>query len=343
MADGVGHRNNFNLLRLILAAMVAAYHIVRLSGAWPQALHALEIAADIGVKGFFVLSGYLVFASLERSRSLGDYAGKRVRRLYPAYGVVILGAGCAALALNPAARADLIGTGRYLLANLVFLNFLEPNLPGIFRLNPVTEVNGALWTLKIEVAFYLILPALGLLSRTRDWMRWAILVCIYAAAELWRFWFAHAGEAPGGQVEIARQLPGQMSFFITGIALYLARDMLSRRTLGLIAFPAAAVLVATFLAPILEPLRAISLGLTVIALAVAAPPLPDAARFGDLSYGIYIIHFPIIQQVVALGLFRQPVQGAVIASVVTVALAAAMWWAVERPALRSDSAYRHPA
>jgi peptidoglycan/LPS O-acetylase OafA/YrhL len=64
-------------------------------------------------------------------------------------------------------------------------------------------------------------------------------------------------------------------------------------------------------------------------------------RLGDLSYGVYIIHFPIIQAAVAIGAFDRFPPGAVMACVaVTFIGAALMWWMVERPALRSDSAYR---
>ena len=67
-----------------------------------------------------------------------------------------------ALSFVPDVRADLSSVGRYLGWNLAFLNFMEPALPGVFEANRFTEINGALWTLKIEVMFYLVLPLLAL-------------------------------------------------------------------------------------------------------------------------------------------------------------------------------------
>ena len=292
--------NNFNLLRLAFALMVVAYHLVFLSGVsgWSSAIPLMSELAEIGVEGFFVLSGYLVYASLERSASVGLYAEKRFRRLYPAYGAVILVCAAAGLAFSPEVRADLAAVARYLGANLVFANFLEPNLPGIFDgpSNIVPEINGALWTLKIEVMFYLVLPLLAWLLRKVGPARWALFGAIYVGAEAWRFGFEGAG-----QVELSRQLPGQMSFFITGMALY--RLKLSGPRIHLVGLLGSVLLALTFVRQEAEPVRALGLGCLAIWCATAAPRLPDAARFGDLSYGLYIVHFPIIQTVAALGIF----------------------------------------
>ena len=94
-------QNNFNLLRLLFALMVVVYHAIALPGlaGWENAEAWTSIGAEIGVQGFFVLSGYLVWASLERSASLGVYAEKRARRLLPGYVAVVLV--CAIAAVDP--------------------------------------------------------------------------------------------------------------------------------------------------------------------------------------------------------------------------------------------------
>ena len=338
-----GERNNFHLLRLLLALMVVAYHLVTLTQvpAWSQAEGFLSYGAQLGVQGFFVLSGYLVFGSLEHSSSIGQYAEKRVRRLYPAYAVVILTGATIALAVSAAARADRGAVVRYVGWNLGFLNFMQPTLPGLFVNNRFTEVNGALWTLKIEVLFYLILPVLGWMIGVAGRFRWVLIVAIYVAAEGWRFGFIHLGQSHGRPIllEVARQLPGQMSFFITGVAFYLRRGQIDWRSrlapAGLI------LLIVSYIHPALEPLRAAGLGIVIIWAATAIPRLVHVAAIGDLSYGLYILHFPIVQGGVALGLFAaSPWQGTAIVIGATFIAAECMWWMIERPALRRDSAYR---
>ena len=334
--------NNFNLLRLVFALMVVAYHAVLLPGVphWAAFHQPLSVAAQIGVQGFFVLSGYLVWASLERSPSLALYAEKRVRRLYPAYATVIAACAIAAVAASPDARADVRDVARYVGWNLLFLNFMEPRLPGVFELNPFTEVNGALWTLKIEVMFYMLLPLLALALKAAGQGRWALIILIYAAAEAWRLGLEQLARQGGGfLLELSRQLPGQLSFFITGITFHMLN--LAGGRLHAAGLAGAVLLLASMLLPAAMPLRALGLGAVAIWAAAGLPRLIDAARFGDLSYGLYIVHFPIVQTVTASGLFAaSPGAGLSVSIGAAVCAALLLWWLVERPALRADSAYR---
>ncbi len=336
-------QNNFHLVRLLLALMVVAYHGVALSGlsGLSDVEARLSLTAELGVQGFFVVSGYLVWISLERSSSLGRYAEKRVRRLLPAYIVVVLACALTALILSPDSRDDLSGVLRYVGWNLGFLNFMEPNLPGLFVDNRFTEVNGALWTLKIEVMFYLVLPVLAWLLRAAGRHRWILFVVVYVASEAWRVALEQMGSAQsnGMLIELSRQLPGQMSFFIVGIALAAWRNDLNWRSV--LAPFALIVLAASILIPALDVVRALGIGVVVIWIATVLPRIFDAARFGDLSYGLYIVHFPIIQTVVALGLFvASPWVGVATASIASVSAAFLLWHLVEKPSLRADSAYR---
>ena len=338
--------NNFNLLRLVFAAMVAAFHLSLLPGltSWAPVTGWLSHAAEIGVQGFFVLSGYLVYASLERTTSISVYLEKRVRRLYPAYATVVILCAVGAFILSPATRAAPLELARYLGANLTFLNFAAPSLPGVFDKNPLTEVNGALWTLKIEVLFYLILPLLAWVLRVARPSRWVIIGLIYVVAEAWRIGFRIMGQGAGDELfdQLYPQLPGQMSFFITGIGLRLLdREGFKPTLVGALA--GLGMIMATLMYPEVEFLRAAGVGLLAAWIAIGIPRLFDAAKFGDLSYGVYIVHFPIIQSVVALGLFSIPLLGLGVAVVLTLVASMLLWRFVERPALRNDSAYRKHA
>ncbi len=330
-------RNRFDALRLLFAALVFVYHISVLSVTGPAPLQAvLARLAELSIEGFFIISGFLVFGSLERSHSLRHYAEKRIRRLYPAYFVVVMIPALYVLFHGGAGRE----VAHYLAANLVFLNFLHPTLPGLFADNPVPVVNGALWTLKIEVMFYMVLPVLGLILAKAGRGKWAVLVLLYIGAEIWRavvpeLHISHAAQ-------IARQLPGQMSFFAVGMGLYLLGDRIVPYSGRLVL--AGLVLTGLSIMPGLVFIRAVGLGALVFALAYGPGPGMNAARFGDFSYGLYIVHFPIINALVAAGLFAPPSwRGWLLAPVLVLFASALMWHVVEKPFLARSSHYRRAA
>jgi len=332
--------NRFDMLRLVFAGLVFVYHAIALPGLWakmPIELVFGEIA-ELAIQGFFVISGALVYGSLMRSKGLADYAGKRLRRLYPAYIVVVLVPAFVALALTPAAIKSV---GAYVGANLIFLNFLAPDLPGFFDGQRFAAVNGALWTLKIEVMFYLVLPILGWLVALAGRWKWVLLGSIYVAAEAWRaYWLAGHG---GYDLAIARQLPGQMSFFVVGMVMWLMWDRLKPAPWGLF-WGGVVILALTVWSDALIPLRGIGLGLVIAALAFGRGPQVNAARYGDVSYGLYIIHFPIVQTFIAAGVFAfHPALGLAASFIIVLALSFAMWHHVEKRALRQSSHYRQAA
>jgi peptidoglycan/LPS O-acetylase OafA/YrhL len=338
-----GADNNFDALRLAFAGLVFAYHLSVLPGiaAWHTVRDVLAVGAELGVQGFFVLSGYLVYGSLGSSRSVRDYAGKRVRRLVPAYAMVVVGCALCALIFVPAARQDPGGVAAYLGWNLAFMNFMAPTLPGVFGDNPMAAVNGSLWTIKVEVMFYIVLPLLAwLMARGPGW-RWGLILVGYGLAEAWRLGFPALADAVGrpGLATLAQQLPGQMAFFLAGMAGHFVGRAEFREAKWLVL--ALGGLVLSFAVAWLEPLRAVSLGWVCLALAMGRGRVVDAAQFGDVSYGVYIVHFPIIQTLVAAGAFAAAPGLAAAGAVGLVLLASvALWWLIERPALRPDSAYR---
>ena len=66
--------------------------------------------------------------------------------------------------------------------------------------------------------------------------------------------------------------------------------------------------------------------------------LGNFGNHGDLSYGIHILHFPVIQWRVSIGLDREGPFGALAATLIAVlALASASWHRVEKPFARNTS------
>ena len=120
-------KNNFDLLRLLFAGVVCLVHSFELSGF--EALHWTTrfFSSAVAVKSFFVVSGFLIFMSYERSTSLASYISKRIRRIYPAYFTIVILCAIGLVmvssrSVNQYFSADWL---KYVAANLSFLNFLS--------------------------------------------------------------------------------------------------------------------------------------------------------------------------------------------------------------------------
>lgn len=331
--------NNFDLLRLLFAATVCLVHSYQLSGFCELRPIDGVLSSAVAVKAFFVVSGFLIFMSYERSSSLRSYAAKRIRRIYPAYFAVVMFCAIGLIAVSSKSSGDYFSAEwlRYVAANLTFLNFLQPTLPGVFNSNLMPTVNGALWTLKIEVMFYLSVPLFVFLIRKFSSL--PILALTYCGSVAYAAGLTLLAERTGSGLyaELGRQLPGQLSYFIGGAFFYYFLPLFERRA-GYFVAAATAILVAGryYPLPLLEPF---ALATIVIFFALFLY-VGNFGKYGDFSYGFYILHFPIIQLLLDSGRFSENpwlFLGAVIA--LTAVTAIAMWHLIEKNFLLRGSHY----
>jgi len=293
----------------------------------------------VAVKAFFVVSGFLIFMSYERSSSVTSYARKRIRRIYPAYFTVIILSAIFLVAVSSENIAHYFSYEwvKYVVANLTFLNFLQPTLPGVFDTHRFAAVNGALWTLKIEVMFYLTVPLFVLLFRKFSHL--PILILTYCLSVAYVELFTAAAERTGSGIYLVlgRQLPGQLSYFMVGAALYYFLPFFDRYikyfllTAALI-FAVNTVFPVSFLEPFALATVVIFFGLFLY--------VGNFGKYGDFSYGIYILHFPVIQLILHVGWFREsPWYFLVTVVFITTIGAIAMWHLVEKQFLLRSSHY----
>ncbi len=150
--------NSFNFLRLVCCLIVIYEHCVVLSGVNFPCYDLRGIA----VKVFFILSGFWGTQSFLKSDSIKEYAIKRFKKILPQYWMVVLvcAVGLSAFSVLPLREYFCNSVFyKYLAANILTLNFIQPNLPDVFEcLDLNGSVNGSLWTIKIEIGFYILLP-----------------------------------------------------------------------------------------------------------------------------------------------------------------------------------------
>ena len=210
----------------------------------------------------------------------------------------------------------------------------------MFAHNPVTEVNGALWTIKVEVMFYATVPLLGWLITRRGPL--VVLATAYVVGIVWTLGFEAMAAQTGSVVyaKLSHQFPGQLGYFASGALCYCYLPLLQRRWRSAAALGAVGLIIAGAFPATQIVVEPAALALVVAVLALGVPHLGNFARHGDLSYGVYIIHFPVLQALVAAGIFEHSPFGALaLASALVIALAFACWHLVEKPFLQRGSHY----
>jgi peptidoglycan/LPS O-acetylase OafA/YrhL len=340
--------NNFDVLRLAAAAVVLVSHSFVVVGAAEPHVGHFPLGT-LGVEIFFAISGFLVAKSWCGGPRLRAFAVKRGLRILPALVVVL--AACA-FVLGPivssAPPSDYFGSlapERYVLDNVAsivsagVLVDVSHHLPGVFTTSPAHSVNLSLWTLPIEVRAYLLVALLGVLALMRKGM--PLVALGFLALSLTPAGFG------GSPLEFLRGSDGETAhlvalFAVAALAwLWRARIPLAPE-LALTALVALILLIGT---PLERPVLLVSIPYLVLFLAYRSPGrLRGLTRHADVSYGLYLLAFPVQQTIVHAWGGSLPAPGvvALIAFPVTYLLALASWHGVEKRALRLKGALASP-
>ncbi len=326
--------NNFDLLRLAAAVAVVLTHAFLLGEDRldPDPLIRLTHGqCTLGVAGvfvFFTISGYLVTQSFDATGRVAPFLAKRALRIYPGLAACVLllsfvvGPVVSRLPLG-AYFAD-PGSYRYVVDNLYF-NIGINGLPGMrfTELGNGWVVNGPLWSLPCEVLMYLMVAALG----SARLLRGPVLVLLFATG------IAATVADTSSSAFLVGSVLWLLPFFAAGMLLYKFRalPLLRLRYAGV---ALAALALAARLGGFV-PVFAACGSYVAIYLAHAGTRCLKAARFGDLSYGLYIYGWPVEQLTVrALGGTAPGWEVFAFALPATAVVAFLSWHLVEAPALR---------
>lgn len=346
----------FDYLRIGLAMGVLVWHSYALTygyGSIERILSTPHIGFWIHLilPMFFALSGFLVTASLMRSKSIKTYLAFRGLRIFPALGVEIT---LAALLLGPIVTG--VSLGQYFSDGLLYKYFLnvaglvQLKLPGVFTNNPYPEiVNGSLWTIPYELECYILLMIAYILGAFRR--RWSLLI-LFAIGTLTVAHFGAynikglvvflkemvLGKTPDaanlqelgteGSIQISRII---VLSFLAGGVLYAFKDKVPYHWgLAILAFLLTAILLTSnqlyFYAPL--PIAYVTAWL-----GAQMPPLWSLLKRGDYSYGIYLYAFPIQQAVMHWGWSDNFFVTAILSTFLSGGFAFLSWHYVEKPCL----------
>lgn len=324
-------RDNFLPLRHLAAAMVIYGHAYALTRHAPRDVDLVQrfmpgyYAGSLAVFFFFAISGYLVTLSLLRQPSITRYVRNRVVRIWPAYIACILfcalALGLAWTTLSPSAYLHDKGTWHFILGNAIPKSFVW-NLPGVFASNPYPGVvNGSLWSLGVEVRWYLWLGILAALTLVRRRTAFTALAVAWMAVCAWQWWHG----APD-----ARDVRALGCIFLGGGLCAVWRDRLkiTHARMTLLVVLAALLHGSRWFGPI----AAIASLHFCLWAAYRLPALPWPGRI-DWSYGLFLYGFPVEQGIVAWNPAITPLAMLSLALVGAAVLAALSWHGIEQPLL----------
>lgn len=339
LADvAAGRDNNFNLIRAIAATAVLvshAYPIALGAGAAEPLDHLIgHSLGAVAVFIFFVISGFLIATSFERSSSRTSFLVARGLRLFPGLFVnlllVVLVLGPIVTTLSPGAYFSDPATWSFLPLNMTLVK-LQFTLPGVFTDVPYPGVVGSIWTLFHEVACYggvFLLGVLGLLQR-----RWSATLALLV------YFLAWLAEAYLNFLSVyhLQKLHDLSLPFVLGVAFHVWRDKLPLHPLGLAGTAGLALAAYRLDAGVLTyPALILAIGYWTFWLAyIPGGVIRRFNALGDYSYGIYLYAFPLQGFVVWLFGPQTPVENMLYAFPLTLGLSILSWHALERPALNA--------
>lgn len=313
--------NCFDFLRYVFALSLIIAHFCTLTNCeqfW-------FITGGMRVKAFFTITGFLVtYSFLRRDCQLKSYARKRFVRIVPAYVVCILLClllGWAVTTLGTGEFFASVQTWKYTVANLLMLNWIEPELPQTFQHNYVPQMNGSLWSMKQEMVFYALVPLLIILMK-RAGKRVLTFPIIALGLILYRI------------VPLQTQY---FMYFFSGMFLLLFFDYVSQHYKVIIPMALAAevfvyVVEIPYLTDFCCAIEPLTFSALIIGIAYNCKPLNFLRKYDNVTYGLYLYHFPVIQLLVLSGADEYNIYLCFgIALVITSIMATLSWFAIEKP------------
>ena len=350
-----------DLLRGFAALVVVFYHVIEV-GQWQDfptsGLAMLPRIGWIGVDLFFVISGFVIGKTAMEGFNRGGswktvYMDRRIRRIAPLYLATLV---CYVFLVHPEVLRQGWASLWHVVSHLLFLHNLSPAT--------FYSINGPSWSIALEVQFY-ILVALAIPWIARA-VWWKFLIVWTGLAIGWRF--ATTLVLPPGsgdpqlQMMAAMQLPGVLDQFAFGIALakLAITGQLEYRPMRLLgwAFGAVCLLTLAWLtlwshgpywsypSMVIFWRTILSAGFAALLACVVMCPRTGGwitkplCYLGEISYGIYLWHFPVLLTLVE----KSPLRGEklLVATVAcTLVLASLSWHGFEKLWLKPRQSMAH--
>ncbi len=332
-----------HLLCALLVIVSHSYALVGLRDSEPLLrLTHMMIASDIGLCGFFTISGYFILNSLVTSKNIFSYFAKRCLRIFPALLVclIVVVIACSFFYTGEVGYWHQKETYSFIWNNFA-LYPIQWDIPGVFENNYMATVNGSLWTLAPQFSLYLLIIAFFFVRKYRPVIigltTLALALCL-AKNIFFADKCAHTDICSIGVNSFARFA----QFFAADMLLQIRKCIYTDKarwvTIGVCTSMSVIFMVAhTYVHTSVNITPLVMLCVSVIFIMVGEmywQPISDMfKRIGDLSYGTYIYAFPIQQMIIASIPGVAPRMIMALTIVIALPVAFMSWSIIEKPAL----------
>ncbi|MGP1587109.1 MAG: acyltransferase family protein [Treponemataceae bacterium] len=286
----IPNKNAFNAVRLFLCMIVIFMHCLNKVEIYNRFL----LDGYTAVCGFFVISGFWISKSYLCSKNIKTFFIKRIKKIFPMYYISLIGFSLLCVYFSDLQVKEYFCKEylEYLFWNAIFLNFVHPNLPGCFNSQ---AVNGALWTIKVEIGFYLIAPIIitvwEKIKTTK--CKNIFLTLLYLFSILYKVILKNFAEKWNLPLQLEHQLPAFISCFVSGMLIFFNLNFFLK-VKNFIILPCIAIFALHYFTNT-EFFLPISLAVIIVFSSLTFKSLSTIGKEIDFSWGMYLFHFPLMQ------------------------------------------------
>lgn len=340
----ISRENNFDLIRLLAAIQVVFEHgffHLKIDGKLLTNFNRIFP----GVLIFFTVSGFLIFSSFDRNNDLKKYFVNRFLRIYPALWLCFIITVILLIIFKIVNLSNIFSLTmlKWYFTQVTFFQFWTPDL---LRAWGIGTPNGSLWTIPVEIQFYILLPIVVLLfKKIKLIYKFIALSIISIFVNLYLKNFIGPNESIIVKLGTVSVLP-YLYCFLAGSLMYLYWDKIKVVIEGKALYWTIIFFAYWFLtgnAPSYFPqydqlVSNFLLSILTISIAFTFPGFGNFLKGNDISYGIYIYHALVLNSLVALGHVGE-IKYFVIFFLVTILMSCFSWFFVEKRALMLKSLY----
>lgn len=348
--------NNFDLLRLIAALQVALNHAIEILEVQPsEATRAFIYFTYLfpGVPIFFFISGFLISKSFESNSNFFYYIKNRMLRLFP--GLLL----CVSLSFVLIYASGYMhesgaGVGDWITLYIAKTTIFQSYNPDFMRAYGDGVLNGSLWTVTVEIQFYLLVPVLYsiIMLWSKKSSNYILLLLIVIFLIINRIYTNVPDEYQGHIIFKLTRISFLPWFYMFLVGVFVQRNfeifyryLVNKFVLIFVVYLLVSFVSLKFnlgLGNNVNPVVFLLLAITSFSFSYSYIGLSQKIlNDNDISYGVYIYHMPIVNLFVYTGVSGQ-MHYVLFALLITFILSLVSWRFVEKKCLRLKKKSIHP-